>query len=361
MSDAGVRRAQVGPTMAFADRIIAWQRRSGRHDLPWQQNADPYRVWLSEIMLQQTQVQTVIPYYHRFLRRFPTVHDLARASDDEVLGLWSGLGYYTRARNLLRAARQIVQEHGGRLPTTAERLVQLPGVGPSTAAAIAAFCFGQRISIFDGNVKRVFSRYWGIGDDLSRAAPARALQQRAQSVLPEADLRRRMPAYTQGLMDLGALICTPRAPQCSACPLQSDCRAFAEGDPERYPQRRKRAPRPVLELWLLHACDDQGRVWLQRRPAHGIWARLHCLPVFSSGPALERALPAACRGATTWHPAFEHALTHRQLLLHVCSVQAGANPLRLPGGRWFGLAQWQVLGLPAPVRKFLRQQQAAAR
>lgn len=338
---------------------MAWQRRAGRHDLPWQKTRDPYRVWLSEIMLQQTQVQTVLAYYPRFLRRFPTVHALAGASEDEVLGLWSGLGYYSRARNLHGAARQIVQQHGGRFPTTSAELAGLPGIGPSTAAAIAAFCFGERSSIFDGNVKRVLSRYWAVADDLGRAAPARALRQRAQLLLPRDHLARNMPVYTQGLMDLGATVCTPRAPRCGSCPLRADCLAFAQGNPADYPRRQRAAPRPEVHLWLLHGADAAGRVFLQRRPPHGIWARLHCLPAFDSRQALERALPPAMAAAMVCHDAVGHALTHRQLLLHICTVSLPADHFSLPQGGWFAPAQWQVLGLPAPIRAFLQQRQAA--
>lgn len=338
---------------SFAQRIIAWQRAAGRHGLPWQQTRDPYRVWLSEIMLQQTQVQTVVAYYRRFLQRFPTVQALAAASQDEVLGLWSGLGYYTRARNLHAAARQVVQQHGGRFPGTAAELVRLPGVGSSTAAAIAAFCFGERVSIFDGNVKRVLSRYWGVDDDLGRAAPARALQQRAQSLLPHDRLMHDMPAYTQGLMDLGATVCTPRAPRCEVCPLRADCVALAQGRPQDYPRRRRAVARPEVDLWLLHASDAAGRVLLQRRPPRGIWAGLHCLPVLDSQRALEAALPPAARRGAAWHAAIPHALTHRQLALHICSVHVADGDLDWPGGRWLAAAQWQGLGLPAPVRVFL--------
>ncbi|MCK9515468.1 MAG: A/G-specific adenine glycosylase [Ottowia sp.] len=342
---------------SFADRLIAWQLRGGRHDLPWQKSRDPYRVWLSEIMLQQTQVQTVLSYYPHFLQRFPTVHALAAATEDDVLGLWSGLGYYSRARNLHAAARQIVDQHGGRFPATSAQLLGLPGVGPSTAAAIAAFCFGERSSIFDGNVKRVLSRYWGVADDLGRAAPARALRQRAQSLLPQA---RQMPAYTQGLMDLGALLCTPRAPQCSACPLQADCIAHARGRPEDYPMRKRPLPRPEVSLWLLHGTDAAGRVFLQRRPSRGIWASLHCLPAFASPQELEQALPLAATGAAVRHDPIAHALTHRQLSLHVRSVPVRAQRFSLADGRWFAPTEWPALGLPAPVRRFLQRQHAAA-
>lgn len=342
----------------LAERIIRWQGLHGRHGLPWQGSRDPYRVWLSEIMLQQTQVQTVVPYFHRFLARFPDVQALAAASEDEVLGLWSGLGYYSRARNLHRTAKRVVQRHGGRFPRRAADLVELPGIGPSTAAAVAAFCFGERVSIFDGNVRRVFSRYWGVAEDLGRAAPARALLQRAESELPRRDLMHRMPAYTQGLMDLGATVCTSRAPHCDLCPLRADCMAHAQGQPERYPLRRKRPPRPQVSLWLLHAQRVDGAVLLEQRPARGVWARLYCLPVFASRQALEQALPPQMRASARWQPPLDHALTHRQLRLHICSVRLQGQELALPHARWLAAGRWPELGLPAPLRTFLQQQAA---
>ena len=239
------------PPASFAARLLHWQRQHGRHGLPWQGTRDPYRVWLSEIMLQQTQVATVLGYFARFIQRFADVAALAAASSDEVMALWSGLGYYSRARNLHQCARQVMERFGGQFPRSAALLQTLPGIGPSTAAAIAAFCFDERAAILDGNVKRVLTRHLGDASDLAVAANARALHARALALLPanSAD----MPAYTQGLMDLGATVCTPRQPQCGRCPVAADCTARQQGRPESYPVKTRKLRRSAQTLWLLLA------------------------------------------------------------------------------------------------------------
>ena len=338
----------------FAARVIAWQRQHGRHGLPWQRTRDPYRVWLSEIMLQQTQVSTVLAYYERFLLRFGDVQALARASVDDVLALWSGLGYYSRARLLHRCAQQVVADWNGCFPERAEILATLPGIGRSTAAAIAAFCFGERSAILDGNVKRVLARVFAIEDDLAQAGPVRALWARAEALLPTTQLQTRMPAYTQGLMDLGATVCLPRQPQCERCPLARACLARAQGQPQRYPVKtRKAAPRRVVPLWLVHAVDGQGRVWLARRPPRGIWAGLHCLPAFETRVQALDGLAEAGRTEAMEHPPFTHILTHRELHIHVLTVSVDAAVIPGEAGGWFAAADWPQLGLPAPVRRFL--------
>ena len=228
---------------SVATRVVRWQASHGRSHLPWQQTRDPYRVWLSEIMLQQTQVSTVLGYYARFLERFPDVDALASASQDEVLGLWSGLGYYSRARNLHRCAQLVVAEHGGVFPSSAELLAKLPGIGRSTAGAIAAFCFSQRVPILDANVRRVLTRVVGFDGDLAVAKNERALWEHAEALLPVSDLAAAMPRYTQGMMDLGAGVCTPKTPQCLICPLMGVCVAQKEGAPERYPVKTRKLVR----------------------------------------------------------------------------------------------------------------------
>ena len=338
----------------FAPRMVDWQRRQGRQHLPWQHTRDPYRVWLSEIMLQQTQVSTVLDYYPRFLQRFPDVASLAAAEQDDVLGLWSGLGYYSRARNLHRCAQEVVARFGGEFPRSAAQLVTLPGIGRSTAAAIAAFCFEERVSILDGNVKRVLSRVLGYGADLAVAGHERALWDLADRLLPEAASD--MPAYTQSLMDVGATLCQPRKAQCEACPVEGLCVAHAQGQPLAYPVKTRKLKRSSATLWLLWALNAQGEVWLHKRAARGIWAGLFCLPVFER----EDDLLAACPGhaSAQYLDAFKHVLTHRDLHLHPVRVQVAAHQLPQCEGQWVDAQDWPQLGLPAPIRLLLQGQRA---
>jgi len=341
----------------FARCVIAWQQGHGRRGLPWQ-CADPYRVWLSEIMLQQTQVATVLDYYPRFLERFPDVAALAAAPQGEVLALWSGLGYYARARNLYRCAQAVVAEHGGCFPASAAALQSLPGIGRSTAAAIAAFCFGERAAILDGNVRRVLARVFGIAEDVSQPGPQSALWQLAESLLPAQAGIAAMAPYTQGLMDLGALVCTRRAPSCVVCPLAARCVAARQGNPEAYPRARKPLQRKAVTLALLLARDGAERVWLAPQASadgilRGIWKGLYTLPVFVDSSALLAALPAAARERAQWHAPVHHALTHRDLELRVAEVDTGADFARADGGRWFAPKQWHALGLPAPIARLL--------
>ena len=283
----------TGLPAGFAGRVVRWQRTHGRNSLPWQNTRDPYRVWLSEIMLQQTQVAAVLGYYDRFLARFPDVQALAAAPLDDVLALWSGLGYYSRARNLHRCAQEVVGKHGGAFPRTAEVLATLPGIGPSTAAAISSFCFGERAAILDGNVKRVLTRVLAFEDDLSLGANERRLWDHARELLPTRELQENMPRYTQGLMDLGATLCLPRNPSCLLCPVQDACGAAKEGWPEIYPVKTRKLKRSAESLWLLHAQGPDGSVWLQKRPTPGVWAGLYCLPVFPSREALAAIVPVS--------------------------------------------------------------------
>jgi A/G-specific adenine glycosylase len=341
---------------SLARRLIAWQRQHGRHGLPWQGSRDPYRVWLSEVMLQQTQVATVLAYYPRFLARFADVRALAAAPLDDVLALWSGLGYYSRARNLHRCAQAVVTQHGGAFPANAAALAALPGIGRSTAAAIAAFCFGERVAILDGNVKRVLTRALGFGDDLAIAAHERALWEQAERLLPA----RGVEAYTQGLMDLGATLCSARRPSCGACPLQTLCVAQREGAPERYPvktRKLKRSRRQDAMLWLA----EGDRVWLVQRPPRGIWAGLWALPLYATLDEL-RAVAAGWPGRGEALNAIEHTLTHldwrlepwrHRLPQRLSAQRRAALEAALPAGRWFSTAQALQLGLPAPIRKLL--------
>lgn len=335
-------------------QVVAWQRQHGRNSLPWQNTQDPYRVWLSEIMLQQTQVVTVIGYFARFLARFPTVTDLAAGSLDEVLGLWSGLGYYTRARNLHRCAQSVVQDHGGTFPHDAQTLATLPGIGRSTAAAISSLCFGERVAILDANVKRVVSRVLGFEADLASAANERALWDAATSLLPAArSAAADMPRYTQGMMDLGATVCSPKKPSCLLCPVQARCAAAQAGNPERYPVRTRKLKRSSQSIWLLWLRRADGAVWLAPRPTPGVWAGLQCFPLFDDEAALLAALPAHWHTAVEMLPVFTHVLTHKDLFMHPARMDIGNAAIDLGAGAWFLPTQWGAAGLPAPVRKLL--------
>ena len=344
--------------------MVQWQATHGRNHLPWQQTRDPYRVWLSEIMLQQTQVTTVLGYYERFLQQFPDVVSLAAAPEDAVMALWSGLGYYSRARNLHKCAKAVVAEHGGEFPRTAEVLATLPGIGRSTAAAIASFCFAQRVAILDANVKRVLTRVLAYGEDLSSSRNEKALWELAEQLLPTQDLASAMPRYTQGLMDLGATVCMPRNPSCLVCPLQSLCRAAQQGNPQSYPVKTRKTKRSSQAWWLLVLRDAAGNVCLQRRPSSGgetgIWAGLFSPPVYASAQALDAefaALQLVASERQDW-PAQLHVLTHRDLFLHPVVIDvAGVKPL-LPNAScsdwvWQSAQDWPQLGLPAPVRKLM--------
>ena len=323
--------------------------------MPWQNTQDPYRVWLSEVMLQQTQVTTVLGYFERFLARFPDVSALAAGTEDEVFGLWGGLGYYSRARNMHRCAQDVVSRFGGVFPRTAAELITLPGIGRSTAAAIAAFCFGERVAILDGNVKRVLTRVLGFAGDMSSAAQERALWNIAADLLPPADRPTDISRYTQGVMDLGATVCLPRKPSCIICPMADVCIGRREGQPERYPVKTRKLKRSAQSLWMLLAQDAQGRIWLEKRPARGIWAGLHALPVFESAESLNAALQPEERSHTIDEAVFIHVLTHKDLHVHPVLL-AGIEPRALSDvGRWLTRSQWEPLGLPAPVRKRLLQ------
>lgn len=342
----------AGPA-GFAARIVRWQRAHGRSGLPWQDTRDPYHVWLSEIMLQQTQVATVLEYYARFLARFPDVRSLAAAPLDDVMGLWSGLGYYSRARNLHRCALDVVALHGGQFPRTAQQLETLPGIGRSTAAAIASFCFGERVAILDGNVKRVLTRVLGFCGDLAGAAQQKALWAHADDLLPRRLLQETMPAYTQGLMDLGATVCATRNPSCLVCPVNDLCAAHRAGNPHDYPVKTRKLRRSAQSLWLLLARSRSGAMWLEKRPAQGIWAGLYCAPVFETREALGAALPASARERLSDGTPFVHVLTHKDLHLHPVVGELPDHAGIGADGAWFARDQWEGLGLPAPVRKLL--------
>ncbi len=334
----------------FATLLVAWQRQHGRHALPWQQSRDPYRVWLSEIMLQQTQVTTVLGYYARFLARFPDVASLAAAPLDEVLALWAGLGYYSRARNLHRCAQAVMERHGGAFPASAALLAELPGIGRSTAAAIAAFCFEERVAILDGNVKRVLSRLLAFDGDLASSTQEKRLWQLAENLLPAAGAD--MPAYTQGLMDLGAGLCAARSPQCLLCPVSALCKGLAQGDPGRLPLRSRKLKRSRRENWWLWL-EQRGQVLLQQRPDKGVWAGLWSLPMFEDEASLlQQAGPLALAEPAVL-PRIEHALTHFDWVLHTRRLELPDEQAVPLTGQWVAREALPAYALPAPLKKLL--------
>jgi A/G-specific adenine glycosylase len=342
-------------TADFARAVVDWQRVHGRHDLPWQQTRDPYRVWISEIMLQQTQVSTVHAYYARFLDRFPTVVSLAAAPQDDVMAAWSGLGYYRRAKFAHRCAQVVAGLHGGVFPRTRLQLETLPGIGRSTAAAIASLCFEERAAILDGNVKRVLTRVLAFEGDVTQASSLKRLWTQADALLPASG--QDMPAYTQGVMDLGATLCTARQPQCGSCPVAALCAAKASAQQHDFPvarRQRKRTRRESVWLWL----EQGGRLWLHKRPDTGVWASLWSLPEFVDFDALARATQG-WPGQGEAMPDIEHALTHFDWVLKprrwVLPPEAAVDVQRLGDtGRWFALNDALQAGLPTPWRRLLQ-------
>jgi A/G-specific adenine glycosylase len=337
----------------FARAVIAWQSRHGRHDLPWQGTRDAYRIWLSEVMLQQTQVATVIPYYQRFVARFPDIASLAAAPDDEVLRLWSGLGYYSRARNLHRAAQLVMERHGGSFPQQRAEIETLPGIGRSTAAAIAGFAFGARAAILDGNVKRVLARHFAVAGFPGDRVVEQELWQLAESLLPADDIE----PYIQGLMDLGATVCTTRAPGCGRCPVQATCRAHGENRVDELPAPRPRRAVPQRSTGMLLLVKDNG-VLLQKRPPTGVWGGLWSLPEIDVQADVARLakLQYGCEiGAVEQLGMLRHALTHFTLDITplVARVTAAQPRAAQPGVMWLPLGEAAGAAVPTPVRKLL--------
>ena len=345
MSDV---RQPIAPT------LVAWHARHGRHDLPWQADRTAYRVWVSEVMLQQTQVATVIPYFERFVARFPTVRDLANGPTDEVLHLWSGLGYYARARNLQRAAQIICADHGGEFPTAFDEVAALPGIGRSTAGAILAISCDQRHPIVDGNVRRVLARVFGIDGRPGQSAFERELWRVAERETPATQVA----TYTQAIMDLGATLCVRRNPDCQGCPLAAQCVARAAGRQHALPAPRKALVRRQREIVMLLACRADGCIWLGRRPARGIWGGLWSPPEFATPAGAGSLLPGAENGVPL--PAIDHAFTHFDLRIRPLLSPAPQDWDPAPGrvaeeshGLWYNPRQPARVGLPAPVAVLL--------
>jgi A/G-specific adenine glycosylase len=358
---------------SFSSRLIAWQRTHGRHDLPWQ-GSDAYRVWLSEIMLQQTQVATVIPYYQRFVASFPNIVALAAATEEQVLTHWSGLGYYARGRNLHRAARIIAGQYGGEFPRRFEQILELPGIGRSTAAAICALAWHEHRAILDGNVKRVLARYCGIEGRAGDKKVANQLWQQAEALLPPPCRGRAgvgvetsststprdddIATYTQALMDLGATVCTRSKPKCGDCPVRSDCVAFQNGRVSEFPTPRPRKAVPERHttfLLLMHGND----ILLEKRPGSGIWGGLWCPPQFDDEEAARDWFAqngmAASQGERL--ETFSHAFTHFRLHITPLKIQLSRKPVRAaqPGTVWLDVDEALGAAIPTPVRSLLKK------
>ncbi|QLI80454.1 A/G-specific adenine glycosylase [Chitinibacter fontanus] len=336
----------------FATRLIAWQQEDGRHGLPWQV-ADGYRVWLSEVMLQQTQVTTVLDYYPRFLAQFPTIFDLAAAPLDDVLALWSGLGYYTRARNLHKCAQAVVTQYGGEFPRDPALVAELPGIGRSTAAAITAFSYGTRAAILDGNVKRVLTRWAGIDGYPGVKAVENKLWGLAHALLPAEQIE----AYTQGLMDLGATVCTPKKPTCLTCPMNADCQARLSNRQGELPTPKPKKTVPEKSTVMLIIRNDAGQILLEKRPPTGIWGGLWSLPevestlIASELAAQQLGLKIELEPAL---PDFVHVFTHYKLTITPQPAYAIAvSALHESNAQWFNIDAALAAGIPTPIRKIL--------
>lgn len=339
----------------FARDLLAWFDKHGRKDLPWQHPRTPYRVWLSEVMLQQTQVRTVIAYFERFVAALPTLHALAEAPLDRVLALWSGLGYYPRARHLHRAAAICVEQHGGDLPRDFDALAALPGIGRSTAGAILAQAFGLRFPILDGNVRRVLARWHGVRGWAGETAVQRELWTYADAHTPG----ERVADYTQAIMDLGATVCVRSRPLCAMCPVAGGCIALRDGLTSELPTRKPSRALPTRETTMLIVRDTEGRVLLEQRPPTGIWAALWSLPETSDAAAARDVLRdtyAVRAESSTALAGFVHSFSHYHLRVTPLIVTGTRMPRVADdaGRRWYARDEWQALGLPSPVRKLLQ-------
>jgi A/G-specific DNA-adenine glycosylase (EC 3.2.2.-) len=340
----------------FAHRVLAWYDVHGRHDLPWQQPASTYRVWISEIMLQQTQVTTVIPYFERFVARFADVSALAQADLDEVLSLWAGLGYYARARNLHRCAQVLERDHGGEFPHALEAVCALPGIGRSTAAAILSLSRNAPLAILDGNVKRVLARYHAVQGWPGQASVMRRLWQLSDAHTPSS----RTGAYNQAMMDLGATLCQ-RQPDCPRCPLQNGCQARAQGNPRDYPGRKPRRAKPTRETHVM-IIEQANQVLLQRRPPSGIWGGLWSLPQCNDGEDMmmwaKHQLGIDIQLTEDQMTPIRHEFTHFTLTIKPLRARCiGSHQLQDTECQWHGPERLAAAGLPAPIRTLLDRQE----
>lgn len=339
----------------FSSAVLDWFDRNGRHDLPWQQDINPYRVWVSEIMLQQTQVSTVLNYFDRFMAALPDVQALAEAPEDEVLHLWTGLGYYTRARNLQKTAKIVVQQYGGEFPHDVEKLTELPGIGLSTAGAIASISMGLRAPILDGNVKRVLARYTAQEGYPGEPKVAKALWANAERFTPHT----RVNNYTQAMMDLGATLCTRSKPSCLLCPLERSCEAHLLGLEIRYPVPKPRKTIPQRRTLMPMLANREGAILLYRRPSSGLWGGLWSLPELDDLADIQHlvAQHALQQGATEPLPGLVHTFSHFQLAIEpwLVHVDETAGHVAEADWLWYNLATPPRLGLAAPVKKLLKR------
>ena len=343
----------------FSQRVLDWYEQHGRKHLPWQQDITPYRVWVSEIMLQQTQVSTVISYYLRFMERFPDVYALAAADQDEVLHLWTGLGYYARGRNLHKCAQVIVNEYNGVFPQSVEALSSLPGIGRSTAAAIASISMGINAPILDGNVKRVLTRYLAIEGWPGTSKIEKKLWQVAEQLQPANSSRQ----YTQAMMDLGATLCTRSRPNCEQCPLRKDCLGLKTGNPTQFPNSKPKQVKPVKHTYMLLIKDPSGALLLEKRPSKGIWGGLWSFPEAESIKAANELFTTLLPG-TSAAPIevahFRHTFSHYHLDIHPLIYSLMQTPNQCAETDkldrcWYNPNNPLELGLAAPVKKLLKQ------
>ena len=337
--------------MSFSDQLLNWWDHHGRKDLPWQHPRSAYQVWVSEIMLQQTQVKTVIPYFIRFMDRFPDIKALAETSSDEVMAHWSGLGYYARARNLLKTAKICVESSGRNLPETPDALADLPGIGESTANAIYSQAYDKPAVVLDGNVKRVLARYFAVEGWPGKSSIHKQLWSKAERLLPA----QRGADYTQAVMDMGATVCTRSKPKCEQCPVSGECRAFNNGTVEQFPASRPRIKISKKSFQMLILTNDEGKVLLERRPPAGIWGGLWSLPADDNGQPVQQRLGVNPDKLQSL-PDMSHQLTHIHMIIQplightvprTTGVECG------PEQRWFAQHEWPGLGLPKPVRQLL--------
>lgn len=344
----------VNPT--FSQQVLTWFEKHGRKNLPWQKIKDPYRIWVSEIMLQQTRVETVIPYYEKFMQQFPSVHSLAAADTDEVLHLWTGLGYYARARNLHKAAQQICHSHNGQFPQQLDEVMALPGIGRSTAAAILALSFNQAHAILDGNVKRVLARYFALEGWPGTQAVEQQLWQHAEALLP----KNYFAEYTQAMMDLGATICMRSTPVCQQCPIQESCVSFAQQRQHELPTSKpsKTIPQREVVMAIVQHMQEEA-VWLEKRPPAGIWGGLYSFPEFKDRKAMQKWLRRFHQEGLLWYalPTISHTFSHFRLLMHPMLIRIEKKPngvMEDDLGVWYKKVD-QKIGLAAPVKKVLEQ------